>query len=169
MPLKIPRCLLSVLASTLLIFFVFPVSQALAEEASAHGPLDGMVFVGKIGLKGNPDLDDELHFQNGRFWSLNCVKCGFQPGSYWVRFVGERIQFRGELTGDNATLFYEGEILDGRAEVAITWTKSRWYWKINKALAFSGTVRPTLTADSVDQAISTASAARPELESVCSR
>jgi hypothetical protein len=140
-----------------------------AEQEQASGPLDGMVFVGKIGPQGNPDVDDELHFQDGKFWSLNCIKCGFQPSGYWVRKVGERILFRGELTGERGTLAYSGEVVGGRAEVSIQWSKSRWYWTLSKALEFSGSFKPQAKALSVDHAVDTANSAQPELDPVCSR
>jgi hypothetical protein len=121
-----------------------------------------MVFVGKLGPMGNPDLDDELHFSEGKFWSAICTKCGFQPGNYWVRTVGERTEFRGELVGDRGTFIYRGEVVDDDVRVSIGWTKKRWYWKIDRELEFVGTVRSAEAATSVNDAMSTASAARPE-------
>lgn len=143
--------------------------SALAQSEAASGPLDGMVFVGKIGPEGDPDLDDELHFQDGKFWSVNCIKCGFQPASYWVRRVGDRIHFRGELTGERGTLAYRGEVIGDRVEVSIHWSKSRWYWTVSKELEFAGTFKPQAAAFSVRHAIDTASNAQPAMEPVCSR
>lgn len=140
-----------------------------AQEALAQGPLDGMVFVGKIGPKGAPDLDDELHFQDGKFWSVNCIECGFQPGAYWVRRVGDAVRFRGELTGERGTLAYAGEVVGDRIEVSINWTKSRWYWRIDRELEFSGTFKPSALAYSVERAITTATTAQPELVPACTR
>jgi hypothetical protein len=99
-----------------------------------------MVFVGKLGPKGRPDLmaDDELHFRDGKFWSAICTKFGSLPGNYWVRRAGDRIQFRGKLIGDRGTFLYDGEIVDGKAKASIEWTKSRWYWKIERELKFVG-------------------------------
>ncbi|WP_333856426.1 hypothetical protein [Denitromonas sp.] len=142
---------------------------AWAQSEVAAGPLDGMVFVGKIGPKGDPNLEDELHFQDGEFWSVNCIKCGFQPANYWIRKVGSRIHFRGELTGERGSLAYQGEVIGDRVEVSITWRKSRWYWQVNKELEFAGVFKPKAAAFSVKHAIDTANNAQPAIEPVCSR
>ena len=91
-----------------------------------RGPLDGMVFVGKIGPEGNPDKYDELHFSEGQFWSWQCTKCGFEPGNYWVRTVGDSLHFQGWLhSADRGKFQYAGRVVDGRIEVTINWTKKR--------------------------------------------
>lgn len=150
-------------------FYFSTIALSSADDKTASGPLDGMIFVGKIGPKGNPDLDDELHFRDGKFWSDACTKCGFKPGEYWVRNVGNRIQFRGELTGDRGTFVYKGEIVDNNAKVSIGWTKSRWYWKIDRELEFSGKLQTTTAAATVKNALLTASTAVPENNPLCRR
>lgn len=122
-------------------------------QGRASGPLDGMVVVGKIGPDGNPNFDEELHFNNGHFWSKNCIACGYQPGPYWVRTVGSGIQFHGELIRDDGSTFrYRGRVADGRATVTVRWTKKRWYWSIDKILIFDGTLEPARKAVSVEEA-----------------
>ena len=76
--------------------------------ADASGPLDGMVFGGKIGARDNPDLKDELHLQDGKFWSAICIRCGFKPGKYWVRREGDSLHFRGEFHSDRGIFIYAG-------------------------------------------------------------
>lgn len=149
-----------------LVFLFAAFGQGLA-ESSASGPLDGMVFAGKFGPEGNPDLDDELRFQDGKFWSSICVKCGFLPGDYWVRTVGDSILFRGELAGERGTFTYAGRIVDGEIDVAINWTNDRWYWSINRNLAFKGSLKETGIAISAQQAIQIAAEATPELNPEC--
>ena len=144
-------------------------SFTVVKADTASGPLDGMIFVGKIGPKGNPDLDDELHFRDGKFWSDACTKCGFKPGEYWVRNLGDRIQFRGELVGDRGTFVYKGEVYDNQAKVSIGWTKSRWYWKIDSELEFAGTLQATMVSQTLDKAILTASSAKTEKNPLCRR
>lgn len=151
--------------------FVWNLSSVSPAQAGTHasGPLDGMVFVGKIGAKDNPDLDDELHFRDGKFWSAICTQCGFKPGDYWVRKVGTGIEFRGELVGDRGKFVYRGVIVDGNANVSIGWTKSRWYWTIDRQLEFVGRIRSPGVALSLEDAITTATTARPEQNPICRR
>lgn len=107
--------------------------------APGLGPLDGMVFVGRIGPKGAPDFDEELHFNNGYFWSKNCLLCGYRPSVYWVRAVGGGVRFQGELTSEDGSSFhYSGYVTDGRITVNVRWRKARWYWSIDRTLVFEG-------------------------------
>ena len=125
-------------------------ANALAADpaaSAASGPLDGMVFEGRIGTLPDPDVDDRLYFEAGKFWSQACIRCGYRPGDYWVRRVGDTIQFTGELVGEGGKFVYRGEIRDGSADVRINWTKRRWYWSIDRDLAFRGALRPGAEPD----------------------
>lgn len=105
----------------------------------ASGPLDGMIFAGRIGPADDPDLDDHLYFENGRFWSGECVRCGFEPGVYWVRRTGSGIAFRGVLrSAHRGTFTYEGLVSGDTIEVSIHWRHERWYWTIDRDLRFVG-------------------------------
>ena len=123
-----------------------------APQHQAHGPLDGLIFEGKIGPKGHIDREDKLHFEDGKFWSEICVKCGFEPGDYWVRYEGDVLIFQGKLVGERGTFTYLGRIIDGVAEVSIDWRKERWYWTIEKEMAFSGRLTETAAPSSASQA-----------------
>jgi len=139
-----------------------------AIEAGASGPLDGMVFAGLIGPEDNRELDDELHFNNGRFWSKACLECGFQPGMYWSRRVGDEIHFRGTLRSDDRGNFdYEGVVDGDDVTVTIHWTKRRWYWTIDRRLAFRGTTVADQTAATAAEASAGATRAQPELLRRC--
>ncbi len=128
-------------------------TRASGQEPSGRGPLDGMIFEGIIGPRENPDRQDELHFNNGRFWSAICVKCGFEPGEYWVRYEGEAIHFRGELTGERGTFTYRGIISDDKANVSIDWRKERWYWTIEREMAFRGELAKSTKANLAQDAL----------------
>ncbi len=107
------------------------------------GPLDGMVFAGLVGPESAPDFDEELLFNEGLMWSKTCVPCGYQPSVYWVRRVGDAIHFTSELKSASGSVFHYEGVVDGeRAEVAVRWTKSRWYWTIDRDLVFKGTLVP---------------------------
>jgi hypothetical protein len=115
-----------------------------ASAQAGRGPLDGMSFVGKIGPENNPDLDDELHFAGGQFWSTNCVACGYQPGVYWTRRIGDRIQFHGTLQSpDRGRFDFSGHVDGGQIDVHINWTQPRWYGDIERKLTFIGALATT--------------------------
>jgi hypothetical protein len=106
---------------------------------TASGPLDGMVFEGRIGPADNPDLSDRLYFEDGKFWSGECTRCGFEPGAYWVRRVDGGVAFRGTLqSAERGRFIYEGFVRDGEIEVSIDWRHERWYWTIDRELRFVG-------------------------------
>lgn len=98
-----------------------------------------MVFAGRIGPADAPDLPDYLYFEGGRFWSGECVRCGFEPGKYRVRHLDDGIVFRGVLkSADRGTFVYEGRIRGDKIDVAINWRHERWYWTIDRDLRFVG-------------------------------
>lgn len=115
-----------------------------------RGPLDGMSFVGKIGPEDKRDLDDELHFATGQFWSSNCLACGYQPGAYWTRRVGDSIQFQGSLpSADGGQFDYSGRVVGDHINVQINWTQQRWYGDVKRKLAFVGVLTPAATPQGV--------------------
>jgi len=125
------------LATAVLLYCV----DGIASETggNAEGPLDGMVFKGHIGPADSPDVPDTLHFEQGRFWSGECVRCGFKPGIYRVRHLDDGIAFRGVLQSeDRGTFTYEGRIRGDEIDVAINWRHERWYWTIDRDLRFTG-------------------------------
>jgi hypothetical protein len=101
-----------------------------------------MIFAGRIGPLGAPDIDDELHFETGQFWSSSCVHCGFAPGAYVARRVGTAVHFHGEIGGEGGRFRYEGVVDQGRVRADIRWIKERWYRTIERDLEFVGTVQP---------------------------
>ena len=136
-------------------------SQVMAQDSPpATGALDGLVFVGHIGTQDDPDFSEELHFNQGVMWSKNCISCGFQPAPYWTRQIDGMLHFVGELRGRSGSVFqYDGLIDRGAAEVSVRWTKSRWYWKIDRTLVFRGSLAVDRPASSAAQASAAADAA----------
>lgn len=137
------------------------------EQGAASGPLDGMVFSGMLGPEGNLDSEDEIHFSNGKFWSKLCTKCGFQPGDYWVRKVGDVIHFRGELVSERGVFDYTGTITNGKIETKMDWTINRWYWSIERDYAFSGTLKSNENNLTATEASQVATLAMANLPSKC--
>ncbi len=135
-------------------------AQDTARPSAAGGPLDGMVFVGKIGPQGKQNFDEELHFNNGHFWTNNCATCGYQPNIYWIRTAGGDIYFRADLIKAGGSRFrYHGRIADGRAHVTVRWTKHRWYWTIDQVMVFDGVLATAKHPVSIEEARRQAQAA----------
>ena len=103
-----------------------------------------MVFLSKLGPSGKPaDVEDRLVFANGSFVSMECDRrCGYPPGPYFVRQVGNKIEFVSEnqCIHKNATLSWRGTIENGVIKGRILWTSERWYWTIERELWFEGTL-----------------------------
>jgi len=137
-------------------------------QDGARGALDGMAFVGKIGPAGAPDMDDALYFEDGHFWSQACTRCGFAPGPYWYRHIGDAIEFHGVLESEERGRFsYLGIVRDGRISASINWRHDRWYWSIDRDLSFDGDL-----ADANDAALDLGAARRtaeqdPENPEIC--
>lgn len=137
------------------------------EKGVASGPLDGMVFSGMLGPEGNLDSEDELYFSNGKFWSKLCTKCGFQPGDYWVRTVGDVTHFQGQLISERGVFDYFGTLKDGKLEATMDWTIKRWYWSIERDYAFSGVLKVDENKLSATEASQVATLAMANLPSKC--
>ena len=113
-----------------------------ASATPASGILDGMVFRSELGPKDKPaDVNDQLIFANGMFQSIESARrCGYPPSPYYVRQVGETIQFVSEshCQDDSATMFWEGTIENGVIKGRIRWTAKRWYRTIENEFWFEG-------------------------------
>jgi hypothetical protein len=65
-----------------------------AVQTQAIGGRDVVVFVGRLGPHGEPDVDDELSFEHGQFWSSSCVRSSFDFGSIDLRPSNEPVVHR---------------------------------------------------------------------------
>lgn len=148
-----------------------PQSEAPADPAPASGVLDGRQFAGTFGPEGGASgRPDTLYFSEGRFWSANCVPCGFVPALYWVRHDGDAIHFRGEMhSRERGHFTYVGVIRGDRIEADVRWQKARWYWTIDRTFRFEGRRADGPAGDPVAVAIRRAVAAgtEPEPSAVC--
>ena len=140
--------LLAVLGGT---WFVFsraanPLEEVLVQtaEASGSGILDGMTFSSELGPDGKPaDVEDTLVFDNGMFVSAECERrCGYPATPYFVRHVGENVEFVSETRCPNkdATLVWRGTVDNGTIKGVLTWTAARWYWTIEREFWFEGKI-----------------------------
>ena len=111
---------------------------------AGRGPLDGMTFSGEFAPSEGPGggIIDTLHFDDGHFWSEACVPCGFRPAHYWVRRGPRGIRFRGEMRSPDSGRFeVVGIVRDGRLSATLQWYRERWYWSIERAFRFEGTLQ----------------------------
>ena len=104
--------------------------------------LEGKSFSGKLGLTGEPALNDDLLvFRDGMFISERCQQlCGYTVGQYWTRSTEGGVQVRAEtpcLTSD-AIIVWNGTVKGDAIEGTFTWTSKRWYWTIVKEFWFNG-------------------------------
>lgn len=134
------------------------ISQPLLAQEDARNLLDGMSFKGKF--VNSPDV---LYFNQGQFWSKNCVPCGFKPGEYWVREVGDEIHFKGTLQSDDRGQFhYTGVMRDGQIEATIAWHHKRWYWNIEREFQFIGELALDQAPSTAQHATQNALSAQPD-------
>ncbi|MCR9136587.1 MAG: hypothetical protein NXI27_11365 [Alphaproteobacteria bacterium] len=157
--------MLRLVLTALIVAIVLP--APMTEAAEESGPLDGMVFAGKFGDPGAPGRDDLLYFNNGKFWSAICIRCGFEPGEYWVRKVGDSIHFRGEQRSERGIFLYRGRVTGDKIQIDVNWTKDRWYWKIDRDLVFEGSLTKNETAQPAIDATNISVAAQSNLPDGC--
>ncbi|WP_162798238.1 hypothetical protein [Sulfitobacter sp. SK011] len=131
--------------SLALIFFL---AFVWAPFGNAEGLLDGKTFSGMIGPAENPDLPDNLYFDDGHFWSQICTRCGFVPGVYQAEETAEGVRFTGTLESESRGRFdYVGVLKDdGSVVVSVVWERRRWYWTSTREIMFVGALsEPVLT------------------------
>jgi hypothetical protein len=87
--------------------------------------LDGKVFVGELGKKGDKTGDkDELIFKDGKFRSTACEKYGFTEAPYTANTNGENTSFVGEaMCAKEGTMKWTGTIKEDMVTATITWSK----------------------------------------------
>lgn len=167
------RPALAVVALACLALGLAPAQRVGGNEAASasrsHGPLDGMRFEGRFGPADEPaDLEDMLYFGDGKFWSDICIRCGFPPGAYWVRYEEEAIHFRGVLeSAERGRFVYTGTVRDGRLTADVSWRRERWYWTIDRDFRFEGTLAESDAEMSATRATRLAMSAGPPPEGDC--
>ena len=123
--------------STCLILFVHPV---LALELSHL--LDGKTFTGFNGEKGqelDPNEEEEIVFDNGRFVSTTCNKYNFSDVAYFAEKAGDGIHFEAvTLSPTHGKIEWQGVVQGNQADVTFVWTKERWYWNTHREYWFKG-------------------------------
>lgn len=121
--------------------------------AYAEAILDGKIFSGMLGPKGNPQQPDSIYFDKGYFWSDICSRCGFEPGLYSVKMTEEGVAFSGILESKSRGQFtYDGLVRqDGSMAATIEWERRRWYWTSQRTIVFQGSAADPADAISLDE------------------
>ncbi len=102
--------------------------------------LDGMTFTGTFGPKGGTARDEDTFiFDNGTFTSTGCIDYGFSPRPYWVRESGGVVHFLAEMVSEeHGVIVYTGRVRGDELDATYTWTRDRWYWKVEREFWFKG-------------------------------
>jgi hypothetical protein len=128
--------------------FIFMLCVCLANPSFSQGKdniLDGRAFVGKNGEKGqalDPDEDEEIVFQNGRFKSVSCEPYNFGSSEYSTTVVGNTIHFKAVTESPtHGTIAWQGIVDGDKAEMTFIWTKKRWLWDTHREYWFKGVLK----------------------------
>ena len=122
---------------------VFLIDPSFSGEASRI--LDGKAFVGLNGEKGHPldpDENEEIVFENGRFTSVSCEPYNFNSSEYSATVVGDTIHFEAATESPtHGKIAWKGIIDGDEAEMTFVWTKERWYWNTLREYWYRGTLK----------------------------
>jgi hypothetical protein len=107
--------------------------------------LDGKTYAGFNGEKGkdlDPEENEEIVFENGRFISTSCNKYNFVGAPYTAIKVGDGIQFEAiTVSPTHGKIVWKGVVHGEVAEVTFIWTKERWYWDTRREYWFKGSLK----------------------------
>ena len=87
--------------------------------------LDGKVFVGEIGKKGQKTGDkDDLIFKDGKFLSTACAKYGFTEAPYTAMAGEKKTSFETEtLSPTGGTMKWKGTVQGEMVTATVKWSK----------------------------------------------
>ena len=88
-------------------------------------PLDGKVFVGEIGKKGQKAGDkDDLIFKDGKFLSTACAKYGFTEAPYTAMAGEKKTTFETEtVSPKEGTMKWKGTVQGEMVRATVIWSK----------------------------------------------
>lgn len=107
------------------------------------GILDGKTFVGKNGIIGkNSSEDDEIKFENGKFLSVGCEKCGFGDAEYTTKIDGNRVFFTADIYSDKyGRITYSGVVKGDDLKAAFIRFEKGKYGKPEQVKWWKGNVK----------------------------
>jgi hypothetical protein len=108
------------------LFAVFVLFGALPTTAG-QGVLDGKVFIGATGDKGKDANDeDELKFEDGKFYSVGCERWEFGWGEYTTTMEGDLVHFKAVTKSPkNEQMEWVGTVKGNEINGTYTWTKKK--------------------------------------------
>jgi len=117
----------SVTFSFLLVFLTLLFST---QSYSATGILDGRTFIGLSGeMLDNSKTKEELQFNNGELFSVQCAQWDFSAANYTAKKDGDTITFSATTTSPKGgQIKWQGTIQGNTINATFTWTKERWWW-----------------------------------------
>ena len=119
------------------------IDRPLPERAaiSGSGALDGKAFAGTIGPVAERSVEDRFVFADGKFLSEECRRlCNYPARAYFTRESDGGIEFYSETRcpGQNSRIVWRGRV-EGTSITGVSiWQSRRWYWSVERELAFSG-------------------------------
>ena len=111
---------------------------------ASTNPLDGKRFIGPTGEKGEEAYgDEELTFNNGKLYSVDCARWGFGEGIVTTRPEGDGIHFSAETRSeDYGKIIWEGVVQGDRIDAVYTWRKEGWFVETVREYWFKGSLQP---------------------------
>lgn len=91
---------------------------------SAYGGIfDGKTFAGKNGEIGKSGSeDDEIKFENGKFYSVGCGKYGFGDADYTTKVDGDRVFFTADIYSKKyGRITYSGTVKGNALNAIFVW------------------------------------------------
>ena len=108
------------------LFAVFVLLGAIPTTAG-QGVLDGKVFIGATGDKGKVARDEEeLKFDDGKFYSVSCEPRDFGWGEYTTTLKGNIVHFEAVTNSPkHGQMVWIGTIKGNEINGTYTWTKKK--------------------------------------------
>ena len=107
------------------------------------GILDGKTFVGKNGEIGKKSSeDDEIKFENGKFFSVGCGKYGFGDAEYTTKADGDRVFFTADIYSNKyGRITYSGFVKGDDLNGTFIWFDKEKYDKPEQVKWWKGSVK----------------------------
>ena len=107
------------------------------------GILDGKTFVGKNGEIGKSGSeDDEIKFDNGKFFSVGCGKYGFGDAAYTTKKDGDSIFFTADIYSDKwGRITYSGVVKGDDLKATYIWFNKGKYATPEQVKWWEGSVK----------------------------
>ncbi len=107
------------------------------------GILDGKTFAGKNGEIGKKSSeDDEIKFENGKFFSVGCGKYGFGDAEYTTKVEGGRVFFTADIYSNKyGRITYSGFVKGDDLNGTFIWFDKGKYDKPEQVKWWKGSVK----------------------------